>query len=133
VNKAIYRHERGQSLIEFMLVVTLVVTLLLGVVDFALAYYKQVAIKNAVAEGGYYAIQHPDDQDGAMNQIKQELASFDPPVQDSDIVIACTGASGAEKTTIRVTYRHALMFNWIVPGARVTLGDTTAVPQIGGC
>jgi Flp pilus assembly protein TadG len=134
----IYRHEKGQALIEFLLVVTLLVTLLLGVVDFSLAYYTQVAVKNAVAEAGYYANQHPRDDDGIRASIRQQLASLTDVAdsgidQNSNIVIDRTCAHGAERTTIRMTYQHQLLFNWIIDSGEVTLGAQTVVPQLGGC
>src|SRR5690242_2339828 len=44
------RLQQGQSLVEFALIITVLLTMLLGMVDFGLAYYSQVMIKNAVAE-----------------------------------------------------------------------------------
>jgi hypothetical protein len=116
VSRIIYRHQSGQSLIEFVLVVTLFVTLLLGVVDFALAYYTQVTIKNAVAEAGYYANQHPHDDDGIPASIRQQLADLvdvgDSGIdQNSNIVINHGCTSGAGRTTISMTYQHTLLFN----------------------
>jgi Flp pilus assembly protein TadG len=138
VKHMIYRREKGQALIEFLLVVTLLVTLLLGVVDFSLAYYTQVAVKNAVAEAGYYANQHPRDDDGIRASIRQQLANLTDVAdsgidQDSNIVIDRTCDDGAEQTTIRMTYQHQLLFNWLISSGEVTLGAQTVVPQLGGC
>jgi Flp pilus assembly protein TadG len=129
-----YRTSRsGQSLVEFALTATLLISLLLGIVDFGRAYYTQVQIKNAVAEGGYYAIQNPGDDSGIRSQITEELSSLSPAVQDSDITIARTCTSGAEQTSIDVEYQHSLLFSFIIPSATVTLGSSTVVPQLGGC
>jgi Flp pilus assembly protein TadG len=125
----------GQSLVEFALTATLLISLLLGIVDFGRAYYTQVQIKNAVAEGGYYAIQNPGNDSGIRSQITQELSGLDPAVQDSDITItrSCT-ISGAEQTSIGVEYQHTLLFGFIIPHATtITLGSNTVVPQLGGC
>jgi Flp pilus assembly protein TadG len=123
----------GQSLVEFALAATLLISLLLGIVDFGRAYYTQVRIKNAVAQGGYYAIQNPNNDSGIRDQIRQELSSLNPAVQNSDITIARDCASGAEQTTIAVEYQHSLLFNFIIPSAQVTLSSITVVPQLGGC
>jgi Flp pilus assembly protein TadG len=138
VKHMIYRHEKGQALIEFLLVVTLLVTLLLGIVDFSLAYYTQVAVKNAVAEAGYYANQHPRDDDGIRASIRQQLADLSDVAdsgidQDSNIVIDRDCTANAEQTTIRMTYEHQLLFNWIISSGKVTLSAQTVVPQLGGC
>jgi Flp pilus assembly protein TadG len=123
----------GQSLVEFALTGTLLISLLLGIVDFGRAYYTQVRIKNAVAQGGYYAIQNPNNNSGIRSQIQQELSSLNPAVQDSDITIARNCTSGAEQTSIEVAYQHSLLFSFIIPSATITLSSITVVPQLGGC
>ena len=124
---------RGQSLVEFALAATLLISLLLGIVDFGRAYYTQVRIKNAIAQGGYYAIQNPSNDSGIRSQIRQELSSLEPAVQDSDITIARNCTSGVEQTSIAVEYQHNLLFSFIIPSANVTLSSITVVPQLGGC
>jgi Flp pilus assembly protein TadG len=120
-------HRNGQSLVEFALSAALLITLLLGVVDFGRAYYTQVKIKNAVAEGGYYAMQHAGDDTGIKAAIRQEFSAL----SSSNITItrsACT--SGSQQTTIATTYQYSLLFTYIVPSMSVTLGNSTVVPQI---
>ena len=126
-------HHSGQSLVEFALLSTLLISLLLGIVDFGRAYYTQVNIKNAVAQGGYYAIQNPRNDAGIRSQIRQELSGLNPAVQDSDITIARSCTSGAEQTSIQVSYKHSLLFSFIVSSATVTLSSSTVVPQLGRC
>jgi Flp pilus assembly protein TadG len=123
----------GQSLVEFALSATLLLMLLLGTVDFARAYTAQVAIKNAVAEAGYYAAQNPDDEAGVKLLITSELSDFQPAVTTSNISVQCSGASGAEETTVSVAYNKPLLFNYVIPSATVTLASATTVPQMGGC
>jgi Flp pilus assembly protein TadG len=128
-----YQHRRGQSLVEFALIVTVLLTMLLGMVDFALAYYSQVVIKNAVAEGGYYAIQHPGDTAGIEAAIDLELANrqFIEKVGPPAIASCVDDSAGGKKTTIQVTYVHHLLFSYLVPSMQVTLTSQTEVPQLG--
>lgn len=123
----------GQSLVEFALLGTLLISLLLGVVDFSRGYMAQVAIKNAVAEAGYFAAQNPRDDTGIRRAVKAELSSFSPSVADSDILIDRSCTAGAEQTTVRLQYQYGLLFSFIIPSATVTLGSETTVPQMGGC
>lgn len=125
--------REGQSLVEFALSATLLLTLLLGVVDFGRGYAAQVAIKNAVAEAGYYAAQNPNDDAGIRTAIKSELAAFTPQVQDADISIVRDCTASVERTTVRLQYQYNLLFSFLVPSAVVTLGSETTVPQMGGC
>ena len=123
----------GQALVEFALLAALVVTLLLGIVDFGRAYYTQVQIKNAVGDAGYYAIQNPDDIPGTKNVIIQQLSYLNPAPVASDIQVTSTCSSNVGKTQISVTYQYILLFSWLVPSAQVTLGDETFVPQLEAC
>ncbi len=60
--KAIRRHgerERGQSLVELMLSLTLLLTVLVGVLDLGRAYMTYLALQNAAGEGALYGAIHP--------------------------------------------------------------------------
>jgi Flp pilus assembly protein TadG len=134
------RRQRGQALVEFALMATLMITLLLGIVDFGRAYYTQVQIKNAVADAGYFAIQNPGSANdtGIKNAIKSQLGNLSPVVQNSDITITrtCTSTTpgaGVGQTQIAVRYQFQLLFSWIVPSAQVSLGNETYVPQLAAC
>jgi Flp pilus assembly protein TadG len=52
----IFRHRRGQSLVETALVLPVLALLTFGLLDFGRAYYFQVAITNAAREGARTAI-----------------------------------------------------------------------------
>ncbi len=126
------RRQHGQSLVEFALIVTLLLTMLLGMVDFAFAYYSQVVIRNAVAEGGYYAIQHPGDTAGTVTSIDKELLNRTFITKNSVVVTPCQDDGvGGKKTTIQATYTHHLLFSYLVPSMQVTLKSQTEVPQLG--
>lgn len=128
------RHK-GQALVEFALMATLLITLLLGIFDFGRAYYTQVQIKNAIGDAGYYAIQHAgSDYDSSIRSvIKGQLSYLNPALQNSNITISRTCTSGVGQTHIKVTYQYQLIFSWIVSSAQVTLGDETYVPQLDTC
>src|SRR4051794_18501584 len=128
----LYRRQHGQSVVEFALVITVLLTMLLGMVDFGLAYNSQVVIRNAVAEGGYYAIQHPGDTAGIEAAIDLELANrpFIQKVGHPTITACGTDAVGGKQTSIDVTYTHRLLFSYLVPSMQVTLKSQTVVPQL---
>jgi Flp pilus assembly protein TadG len=129
------RHKRyGQSVVEITLALPLLLLIIFGMVDFTLAYTTQVFIRNAVAEGGYYAAQHPGDAQGVRNQITHELRDLRPAITDSDIDVATcgTGASGPQ-TEITVTYTYYMLFGLAGSGPTIVLHNGTVVPQFGGC
>ena len=127
------RRQQGQSIVEFALIVTVLLTMLLGMVDFAFAYNSQVVIRNAVAEAGYYAIQHPGDTAGIEAALDTELANrqFIEKVGSPAIDACVDDSAGGKKTTIQVTYIHHMLFSYLVPSMQVTLNSQTEVPQLG--
>jgi hypothetical protein len=126
------RRQYGQSIVEFALIITVLFTMLLGMVDFGLIYNSQVVIRNAVAEAGYYAIQNPRDTAGIEAAIDLELANR-PFIEEvgTPTINTCVGSAGDEKTTIEVTYIHHMLFSYLVPSMQVTLKSQTEVPQLG--
>ena len=58
--------ERGQSLVEFALILPVLMLILMGVFDFGRAFFAYNAISNGAREGARYGVIHPDalDLDG---------------------------------------------------------------------
>jgi Flp pilus assembly protein TadG len=52
------KSERGQSMVEFALVLPILLLLLCGIIDFGWLYYNQVMLSNAAREGARYAVIH---------------------------------------------------------------------------
>lgn len=131
------RKKQGQSLVEFAITLPLLVLLLTGAADFAMAYSTQLVIRHAVAEGGYVAAQNPDNFGLVRSKIQDELKTLDPPVNVADIVITnsnttCNSAGGA-LTFIEVTYDYRLLFGIFSTTGVVELAGRTTVPQLGAC
>lgn len=51
--------ERGQSMVEFALMLVILLTILMGVLDLGRAYFAYIALQDAVAEGAAYAAVNP--------------------------------------------------------------------------
>jgi Flp pilus assembly protein TadG len=129
------RHRScGQSVVELTLTLPLLLLIIIGMVDFTLAYNTDVFIRNAVAQGGYYASQNPGNVQGVRDQIRHELRDLTPAVTDDDITVTTcqTGASGPQ-TEITVTYDYHVMFGLAGSGPTIRLHNGTIVPQFGGC
>ncbi|HJW84887.1 MAG TPA: TadE family protein [Anaerolineae bacterium] len=52
--------ERGQSLVEFALMLPVLLTMLMGTLDIGRMYFAYIAIQNAAGEGALYAAIHPN-------------------------------------------------------------------------
>lgn len=55
-----HRHEKGQSMVEFALVLPILLIVLCGILDFGWLYYNQITLNNAAREGARYAVIHYD-------------------------------------------------------------------------
>lgn len=128
-----YHKKPGQSLVELTLLLPLLLMMVVGMADFALAFNTHVMIRNAVAEGGYYAAQNPGDDAGIRGQILHELRDLDPAITSGDITITpCVNASTGWETVIQVNYQHTLLFGFL-GNQQITLRNATTIPQFGGC
>jgi hypothetical protein len=98
--------QRGQSLVELALTLTLILTLLAGAVDLGSAFFSYVAIRDAAQEGALYGSIFPT---GAIESRVRSTSST--PVNLSDvskvtvIVSAIPPCSGGEViVTVKYTY-----------------------------
>lgn len=55
------RNEQGQATLEFALVISFLLLLLFGIIDFSRIFFAYATMSNGVREGARYAIIHPDD------------------------------------------------------------------------
>lgn len=79
------RGERGQSLVELAMSLTVIMLLLAGAVDFSIAYFSFSAMHDAAQEGAVYGSIKPDDEDGIIDRVRN--ASTNPiDLSDSDLV-----------------------------------------------
>ncbi len=62
------RKEKGQSLVEFVLILPVLFIILAGVLDLGRLYFAYVAVTDAAAEGAAYAAIRPDDTDGIVDR-----------------------------------------------------------------
>nr|HID13799.1 pilus assembly protein [Anaerolineae bacterium] len=109
--------EKGQSLIEFALLLPVLLIVLAGVLDLGRLYYAYVAVSDAAAEGAAYAAIHPDDTEGVVERA-QAASSGLVEIDEGLVEIDCpTVAPGAPVTvTVSYTFTVATPFiNAMVP------------------
>ncbi len=112
------KQPRGQSLVELAISLTVILLLLLGAVDFGIALYQYVAIRDAAAEGAIYGSFQPTQVDG-MKFRAIESASDVTPLTASDVNVVINGlncqgsvdsSSPPYSVTVAITFDHALIF-----------------------
>lgn len=69
-NPAKQQAERGQSLVELALSLTVILLLLAGAVDFSVAYFSFSAMQDAAQEGALYGSTNPGDKDAIISRVR---------------------------------------------------------------
>lgn len=148
--------ERGQSLVELAISLVVLMFLLSGIVEFGLAFFQFVQLRDAAQEGALYGSTNPGDVTGIMDRIE---GSSNTPI---DLPTEITGGtvtvqikvngylSGTPEYTaracegnaieVRVSYTHNVFMPFMCPvigicniplNARVT--DTILTPYSATC
>jgi len=126
-HKQIDRKEKGQSLVELALTITLVLTLLAGIVDLGSAFFSYVSLRDAAQEGALYGSLNPTDTTGIRNRISQSSNAPIDFVNDPNFQVPVVTISGSACTggaiTVILTYNYQLSMPFI--GAIL---DTNKIP-----
>ena len=120
MNKSkVQRREKGQSLVEFALILPLLLILLAGVIDVARLYYVYVVLTDAASEGVAYAAINPpsdpgDPTDPDTSEIRSRTLSACTGVGDGVESVAidcptCPDVASGDAITVTVSYRYAVM------------------------
>lgn len=131
------RNERGQSLLEFALLVPILLIILAGVLDVGRLYFAYVAVTDAAAEGAAYAaVCSPNCTDGDIRaRAKAASGGLVQVVEDDQVVIERPTIASGAPVTVTVTYEFALatpFINLIVPGGVLPLNAVATEVILGG-
>lgn len=104
--------ERGAAAVEFALVALLLVTLLLGIVQFGFLFYQWVQITHAAREGARWAaLQHPAGSVSTPDTVRWKVAQAAPgmALTDADIDVSVPNPTiGDAGKPVTVTVRYAV-------------------------
>lgn len=125
--RTVIKSRRGQSLVEFALILPVATWVLLGVVDFGRLYFTYVTVTNASRVGAEFAMDPRRQATEIRAIIKQETSSLS--IADSDITLAAN-PSWTAGSELRVSVRG--QFEAVTPlisslwgGGPLTLTGTT--------
>ena len=81
--------QKGQSLVEFAISLTVIMILLAGAVEFGIALFQYVQLRDAAQEGALYGSLNPTDTAGIVARVR---AASDTPInlQSDPNVTICT-------------------------------------------
>ena len=144
------KSERGQSLVEFAISLVVILWLLAGAVEFGIALFQYIQLRDAAQEGALYGSINPPASAGDTNYQNIEdrvKAASNSPIDlasDPNVVIKITWSNSAcvaDGLTVRVEYPHKLFMPFatlftggndtINLGAEVT--DTILNSKNAGC
>jgi Flp pilus assembly protein TadG len=138
------RRERGQALVETALSAMIILFLLLGLVDFGLAFGHRVVLANAARAGARFGSRYPDQDPtirvAVIDALRGTLvldSTYDDSVDRDDtvlgIVVACTNGSTSvgcgsayrgHQIRVTVTYQYEFIFGTLLGLPDVTLGSS---------
>jgi Flp pilus assembly protein TadG len=120
--------ERGQSLVELAISLLILIYLLSGAVEFGIAFFQYVQLRDAAQEGALYGSMNPGDLDGIEARIR---ASSTSPIDlttlaSGDIVISAPTPCEGNPITVTVSYDHTVFMPFMsrIIGPTVDLDAT---------
>jgi Flp pilus assembly protein TadG len=131
------KQERGQSLVELSISLVVLLFLLAGAVEFGIAFFQFVQLRDAAQEGALYGSMNPIDSTGIIARVQ---GSSNKPIDLTTITPSIT-YSGAQcegnAITVTLNYNHIVfmpfMTAFIGPTVplNATVTDTILSPVCG--
>ncbi len=130
--------QRGQSLVEFAISLTLVLLLLAGVVDFGIAFFSFIALRDAAQEGALYGSMEPDDVTGMTERIisASNMVSDFQASGRLDINIAIDRPCEGGSVAVTLVYDYPITMPFLAPvigtdtiPIRANVTDTILTPS----
>jgi len=128
MKKHISSMRRGQTLVEFALLIPVFILLVVVVFDLGRAIYYYSAIYNAAREGVRFGVVHPDDETGMRNTTVNY--AFGLGLVGADVTYAGPGTpepvGGFDNPTVKVRVVYSFtpvtpLVERLLPGGQLTL------------
>jgi Flp pilus assembly protein TadG len=110
------RNERGQSLVEMAVSIVILLLLLSGAVEFGMAFFQFIQLRDAVQEGALYGSLNPTDTSGITARVKGasnspvDLNALTPTITftlpDGSVTTNVGDRCEGNGITVRLTYNH---------------------------
>ena len=123
---------KGQSLIEFALLIPIMILLITVFLDLGRAVYYYIALNNAVREGTRFAIVYQGlvqdfDENDTDNIVYQEIVSkveeYSIGLNSSNMIITCDLDDPPKNITVHGIY----VFNPVTPGLELIVGSGNTI------
>jgi Flp pilus assembly protein TadG len=117
------RSEQGQTAVEFALIAPLLIVLLLGVVQFGIAFNNYLTITDAARVGARKAIVLRF-SGGSINDVEDAVRAAAPGLDSGKLKIdvsAPTGWTSGNDVTVTVKYPYSIsLLDWVLADGDVT-------------
>lgn len=130
------KQQRGQSLVELAISLMVILMLLMGAIDFGIALFAYVSMRDAAQEGAVYGSIQPDDETGIKNRTIA-AASDIIVIDENDITVTysnpsklCEGLTSGAPHTLTVTITHAHPVSTPLVGAMIGSQSITLNAQV---
>ncbi len=114
------KSERGQSLVELAISITILIFLLAGAVEFGMIFFQFVQLRDAAQEGALYGSLYPADLAGVEARVRGASTSPIDLQNDPTVVVTPTliGTGEACETTgnairVEVSFTHQIFMPFI--------------------
>ena len=112
--------ERGQSLVELAISLTVMLMLLAGAVEFGIALFQFVQLRDAAQEGALYGSIHPGDDTNIAARVRSASLTPIDLQTDPDVTITVNYPDGTphcegKAVQVSVSYPHQIAMPFIGP------------------
>jgi len=99
--------DRGQSLVEFAIVLPILLLLLSGVIDVGRILFTYIALTDAAQEGAIFAAHEPTSAATIVDRVRS--SSNHGEVTSATVVVACTASPAPGTVSVTVSHELALL------------------------
>jgi Flp pilus assembly protein TadG len=129
-NMKIKNNERGQSLVELAISLVVLLYLLSGVVEFGIAFFQFIQLRDAAQEGALYGSIHPTESANiearVRNASQEPIDLLDDTLVDVTITTTGTPPCAGESVQVEVEFDHQIFMPFIP-----ALIGTSTIPLTG--
>jgi len=129
--RADIRNTRGQTMVEFILVVPILLIVLFGIIQFGLTFRSYVALTDSVRAGARTAavsrLMAPTDRDNAIKAKVKSSTDLDWTKPGAGVTVTSTWAQGSD-VAVSATYPYSIsLFGVVVKSGNLTSTTTERV------
>jgi len=116
------RNEKGQSLVEFAILLPLLLLLMMGILEFSLMLNSYLTINNSAREGARLGIVA-----GSNIEIKELILNISPNLDSKKLIVNITPLEGSRQSGGTITVEVIYNYQVIIPIISNILGNVVVL------